>query len=214
MSSPPPPPLHGVVVPVKPAAIAKSRLGALGDSVRRELVVSFAADTVSAALAAPSVGGVLAVTDDHALARVLLDLGAQVVPDATVDDLNASLGQAVAEVLRRWPTMRVAALCADLPCLRPEELELALSSAPGDRACFVADRAGIGTTFLAAPTRALFTPRFGTGSRAAHLAAGALELDLDVPTLRRDVDTPEDLRQALELGVGRRTAAVVAGSRL
>ena len=42
-----------------------------------------------------------------------------------------------------------------------------------------------------------FAPRFGAGSRDAHVSEGAHELvEIDVPTLRRDVDTPDDLRRA------------------
>jgi 2-phospho-L-lactate/phosphoenolpyruvate guanylyltransferase len=52
-----------------------------------------------------------------------------------------------------------------------------------------------------------FRPAFGLASRARHAARGAIELGLtDVPGLRRDVDTPADLRGAAELGLGTRTA--------
>jgi 2-phospho-L-lactate guanylyltransferase len=38
---------------------------------------------------------------------------------------------------------------------------------------------------------------------------GASRLDLALPRLRRDVDTPADLEAALALGVGPRTATAV-----
>ena len=42
------------------------------------------------------------------------------------------------------------------------------------------------------------------------LALGAYELDLPgVPSVRRDVDTPGDLRAVLDLGTGPRTTAIV-----
>jgi 2-phospho-L-lactate guanylyltransferase len=208
-------PGYAVVVPVKRPAIAKSRLSALGDRVRRELVVAFAADTITAALGASCVSEVLAVTDDHQLARDLSDLGADVIPDGIADDLNGSLVLAVAEAGRRWPDLRVAALCADLPALRSAELSRALSAAPEDRQCFVCDKQRSGTTLLVAPSPDLFEPRFGNGSREAHLDVGAAELDIvDVPTLRRDVDTTDDLADAIELGVGSHTAVVASGLRL
>lgn len=214
MSTPDPSPRYGVIVPAKPPSLAKSRLRELGDGVRRDLVVAFAADTISAALESPLVGAVLAVTDDHAFARGLSELGAHVIPDATADDLNGSLAEAAAEVCRRWPELRIAALCADLPSLRAEELTRALAATRADRASFVADAAGVGTTLLAAPTAERFTPRFGAESRLAHLEAGAEELELTVATLRQDVDTPADLTAALALGVGARTAMVLTGLRL
>jgi 2-phospho-L-lactate guanylyltransferase len=208
-------PEYGVVVPVKPTAVAKSRLAHLGDAVRRELVAAFAADTVSAALESPLVKVVLVVTDDHLLARDLAGLGAQAMPDGRSGDLNGSLVQAAAELARRWPDLRIAALCADLPTLRPDELSTALGAACDERQSFVADEQRTGTTLLAAPDAARFEPCFGPGSRQAHLAVGAMELDLaDVPSLRRDVDTSEDLADALRIGVGARTSSVAGGLRL
>ncbi|MGH3240911.1 MAG: 2-phospho-L-lactate guanylyltransferase, partial [Spirillospora sp.] len=56
-----------------------------------------------------------------------------------------------------------------------------------------------------------FAPAFGTGSRAAHRARGAREVLLPgTDSVRRDVDTLDDLRAALTLGTGPRTAAVAA----
>jgi len=215
MSTPSPQHRYGIVVPVKPPAVAKSRLLDMGDSMRRELVVAFAVDTIDAAMASPPVDVMLAVTDDHQFARELRHLGAHVIPDGTADDLNASLAQAAAEIQRRWPGLRVGALCADLPALRSDELTRALGEVPADRAIFVADTEGVGTTLLVAPTLELFLPHFGTRSRQAHLDADAMELELaDVPTLRRDVDTPADLTAALKLGVGTRTSLLTAGLRL
>lgn len=201
----------GVVVPVKPPAFAKSRLGRLGDTVRRDLASAFAVDTVTAALRCEHVAMVLAVTDDHLLAAELVGLGAHVLPDGTTDDLNMTLVLAAAEVVRRRPGLRVAALCADLPALRPEDLDRALAAAPADRMGFVADADGIGTTLVTAPDLGGFRPAFGAGSRSAHLDLGAAEYVADDATsLRRDVDTPADLAAALELGIGARTSQVTA----
>jgi len=215
MSTPSPQDRYGIVVPVKPPSVAKTRLLEMGDAMRRELVVAFAVDTINAAIASPVVDVVLAVTDDQDLGCELSDLGAQVIPDGTANDLNASLAQAAAEVHRRWPSLRICALCADLPALRSDELTRALEEVPADRALFVADTEGVGTTLLVAPALELFLPHFGTRSRLAHLDTGAIELELtDVHTLRRDVDTPADLAAAIKLGVGSRTSILTAGLRL
>jgi len=215
MSTSSPQDRYGIVVPVKPPSVAKSRLVDMGDAMRRELVVAFAVDTINAAMASPLVDVVLAVTDDHDLAGELSDLGAHLIPDGTADDLNSSLAQAAAEVHRRWPGLRIGALCADLPALRSGELTRALGEVPTDRALFVADTEGVGTTLLVAPALELFLPHFGRGSRQAHLDAGAIELELTgVHTLRRDVDTPADLAAAIKLGVGSRTSMLTAGLSL
>jgi 2-phospho-L-lactate guanylyltransferase len=78
-------------------------------------------------------------------------------------------------------------------------------------AAFVPDAAGVGTTLYAVPPGGEFLPLFGGASRARHAAAGVTELALAGLTgLRRDVDTPGDLREALALGVGPFTKAVAA----
>jgi 2-phospho-L-lactate guanylyltransferase len=199
-----------VVVPVKRLVTAKSRLASLGDDVRRELVGAFVTDTVSALLDTPCVARVLVVTDEVALAGWLAGLGVAAIPDASSDDLNETLVQGAAELLRRDPGLRPAAVCADLPALRPEELSEVLATVPPDRVAFVADAAGVGTTLYTSPALESFQPQFGFRSREAHHRAGAVELDTtSAPSLARDVDTPDDLRSALELGVGNRTSFVL-----
>jgi 2-phospho-L-lactate guanylyltransferase len=117
----------------------------------------------------------------------------------------------------------VAALPADLPALRTEDLTAALRAAeevawstagtaygPEPLRGFVPDAAGTGTVLLAAPPGARLEPCFGWGSAAAHVTSGAVELTGDWPGLRRDVDTAADLAEAVALGVGARTSAVSA----
>lgn len=203
--------MWSLVVPLKPLALAKSRLGATaGDAVRPGLALSFAQDTVCAVLACRAVADVVVVTDDPVASRKLSALGARTVRDVPGRGLNAALRHG-AEAARTGPAgsgVPVAALGADLPALRPAELERVLVAAAAHPRAFVADAAGVGTTLLAAsPGRAL-EPAFGGASRARHAASGAVELDLgDVPGVRRDVDTADDLRAALELGVGPHTEA-------
>ena len=205
---------YAVLVPVKRPAVAKSRLGGLGDPARIDLAHAFAADTVAAVLACPLVARVLVVTDDHLLARQLSDLGADVIPDGA-SDLNGTLVQAAAEMHRRDPHLGLVALCADLPALRSTELTIALEAADPASMSFVADEKRTGTTAVVAPTLELFRPSFGPGSRRQHLQRGAFEVDgIDVPGLRRDVDDPDDLAAAIELGVGPRTAMVTTALRL
>jgi 2-phospho-L-lactate guanylyltransferase len=136
-------------------------------------------------------------------------LGAAGAPD---DRLNAALVHAAQLAAIQWPGSGIAALSADLPALRPSELSRALRAAaalPGGHAAFVADAQGVGTTLYATAPGADFRPVFGGASRLRHAAEGARELLLDgIPGLRRDVDTPDDLRTAVGLGAGPRTMAV------
>lgn len=197
-----------VVVPVKPPARGKSRLVGPPDDRRRDLAAAFALDTVTTCLAAERVGAVLVVTDDVAFAARLGGLGCTAIPDGVSGDLNATLREAAAEARRRWPDLVPAALCADLPALRPDDLDEALGRATAGRASFVADATGMGTTLYTAPYDE-FAPRFGEASRRSHLDAGAREIDGDLVTLRRDVDDLDDLGAAAALGVGAHTAALL-----
>ena len=198
-----------VVVPVKPPAFGKSRLVGMTDEHRQELAKAFALDTVRAAASTPGVEAVLVVTDDFRLAAAMRALGCAVMPDGASDDVNATLVQAAAEVVRRWPDAVPVALCADLPALRPAELGEVLTDAvehvATGRAVFVRDRAGVGTTMYAAPADR-FAPSFGLDSAARHADAGAVEVGSHASSVRTDVDDLADLGAALVAGVGPHTS--------
>lgn len=200
---------YAVLVPVKPPAVGKSRLAGVTSGARRALAEAFAEDTARACLDSPRVGAVLAVTDDAAFSEVLSALGCLAIPDGVAGDLNGTLRQAAAEARRRWPDLLPAAVCADLPALRADDLDKVLGSLTTAHPCFVPDAAGVGTTVYIAGHDE-FDPRFGAGSREAHLDAGARELADAPASVRRDVDDPDDLSEAARLGLGPSTAAVLA----
>jgi 2-phospho-L-lactate/phosphoenolpyruvate guanylyltransferase len=197
-----------LVIPVKVLALAKSRLTGLAGPARAELALAMAADTVTAACAAA--GSVIVVTDDAQARAELSGLGALVVPDQPGDGLNAALRYGAAQADELWPGRGRAGLAADLPAVGAAELGLVLAAAAGAAEAFVPDAAGTGTTLYAAGPGVAFQPRFGPGSRAAHLSAGAVELAIPgLAGLRRDVDTLDDLRDAARIGLGPHTAAAV-----
>ncbi|WP_157250892.1 2-phospho-L-lactate guanylyltransferase [Nonomuraea typhae] len=203
-----------LVIPVKTLVAAKTRLAAATGPHRTRLAVAVACDTVSAALSCPLVARVIVVTADPAAAGPLAALGADVVHDPD-RGLNTALRTGAAHAVRLAPDAPVGALQADLPTLRPAELAAVLTAAAEHDQAFVPDALDVGTTFYGVRPGVPFTPRFGGESRAKHLAGGAKELDLaGIDSVRRDVDTPGDLRAAVALGLGRHTAAVVADLRL
>ncbi len=206
-----------LVVPVKRLAAAKTRLADEARGHRTELALAFALDTTAAALACDQVRSVVAVTNEPEAAERLQDIGAMVVADAPDAGLNPALMHGAKAALHAYPDAAVGALAADLPALRAAELAAALSQAPYAGAAFVTDVQGSGTTAVLARRRTEFSPAFGPASAQAHRNAGYHELTGAFPSLRQDVDTPEDLRRAVELGVGPRTAAVfnrLAGHRV
>lgn len=196
-----------LIVPVKRLDAAKSRLrGAFPNRV--DLVLALLLDTVTAALSADGVRRVLVVCEDDRVPPALRGTGADCVDQRGLPGLNEALEYG-AGVLRSGNRRGViGALQADLPALRPDELDKALAEASGRRA-FCADRQGTGTTLLLSAPGKPLGPRFGAGSAAAHLASGAVPITEPVPTLRCDLDTTEDLAAACALGLGPRTSTLV-----
>lgn len=201
-----------LVLPFKGGPNAKSRLAAPA-----VLATAIALDCLEAVLATAAVGEVVVVTADPLLAAAARDAGARVrgesrpgsgLPAAIEDGLSGLQGPC-------------AVLLGDLPALRPEELNAALKQAEetlttvpaGAGAAppmvFVPDADNVGTVLLAALGPAAMRPAFGPDSARRHTESGALRLDLDLPSLRRDVDTQADLAVATALGLGRRTWSIV-----
>lgn len=189
-----------LLVPVKALSLAKSRLSVAGTGGREPLMRAFALDAIAAAVQSPAVAQVHVVTDD---AGFEVD-GVRRLPDEGDGDLNRALHHASLRVRLDDPHVAVAALCADLPSLRPADLTEALSAGLTPR-WFVADAAGTGTTLLAAGPGVGLEPHFGAGSARRHEESGAAPVKAALASLRRDVDTEDDLAAARELGVGQHT---------
>jgi len=198
-----------IVVPVKRLAVAKTRLAERAE-VRADLALAMALDTVAAAHAAVAVAQVVVVTDEPSAAEAVTRMGALVVADAPDAGLNPALVHGARAAADLDPRLAVAALSSDLPSLRSGDLDGVLEVALLHDRCLVSDADGTGTTLLAARDAGSFTPRFGPSSRQAHLDSGAYDATVDAaPSLRRDVDTPDDLRAAVELGIGPATSAAL-----
>ncbi len=197
-----------VLVPVKTLTRAKSRLSHAIPAERGDLMRAFAEDALDAVLRSPSADRVYVVTDEPGFERD----GIERLPDEGDGDLNRALTHASLRARLAAPDVGVAALCADLPCLLTEDLDAALGSGLSPR-WFVADAAGTGTSLLVAGPGVDLDPHFGSGSARRHEESGAVPVRADLPTLRRDVDTDDDLAAARALGVGVHTAEVLARHR-
>lgn len=200
-----------LVVPVKRLELAKTRLGPPYDRHRRDLALAFALDTTAAALACRLVEAVVVVTDEPDAATALRDIGAETVADEPAAGLNPALSHGVNAAARRHPGRGAGALSADVPALRPDELTLVLERAVAHPSSFLRDAEGTGTTLVLGRTPGDLRPSFGHDSARRHLHAGLVEVDgEDVASVRRDVDTADDLQVARSLGVGPHTAALLA----
>lgn len=198
-----------VVVPVKPSVRAKSRLDVAGVG-RADLARAIALDTLAAATACDAVSLVVVVTDDAALAREAAMIPAlRFVPEGDAAGLDAAVAAGVCAV---DPTGRMprAALLGDLPALRSADLAEALRAAASVSRGVVPDAEGTGSTLVTAGVGVVWASSFGDGSFERHVALGCAVLPIaDASTLRRDVDTADQLEVARALGLGPRTAALL-----
>jgi 2-phospho-L-lactate guanylyltransferase len=206
------------IVPVKRLALAKTRLH-LADAGREDLALAFALDAIAALLDAQRISRIVVVTDDrrarHAIDDAFTDHvrpPVSIVPDVPDAGLNTALMHGAHTARELSPTTAVVAVSADLPALRATEVDAFLAHVEHLEApcAFLSDASGTGTTMLTAAAGHELHPQFGRRSRAAHRADGAIEVDLDAPGARRDVDTLVDLWDARRMGVGPATTDALA----
>ncbi|WP_100812745.1 MULTISPECIES: 2-phospho-L-lactate guanylyltransferase [unclassified Microbacterium] len=199
-----------VIIPVKPTALGKSRLGpdAAG---RHGLAAAVALDTVHAAYAARNVREVIVVTDDPHLSEELGGIsGISVLREDGPRGVDGAIAYG-ARTLDR--AVARAALLGDLPALRPQDLDRALTLAEAHDRAVVPDAEGTGSTLVTARGGIDLVTSFGVGSLDRHAAAGCRVLNVARgSTLRRDVDTAAHLETARTLGLGERTAALLPQS--
>jgi 2-phospho-L-lactate guanylyltransferase len=180
-----------IVVPLKPAASGKSRLGS-SERVVRAIGVA----TVRAAAAAPGVAEVVVVTADPQTADAL-----DRMPRVRVVREHAPRGLrlAIASGLATIPSgTRRAVLLGDLPALRPADLVRALAAAARHPRAFVADAPGTGTTLVTARAGVSWRSAFGRASASRHRALGLVQVPVSLrSSLRHDVDTPRQLARAI-----------------
>jgi len=185
------------VIPVKPIAFGKSRLG-LGP----ELARAIALDTVAAVVACEAVGRVIVVTADAGFRPADVEIVAETAPVGI--DAAVRAGAALAANRPR------AALLGDLPALRPADLAEALALAAAHPRAFVADQEGLGTTLVTAAAGVPLTSAFGSDSARKHRELGLVALTVPAgSTVAADVDTVEQLARAAALGLGPATRAVM-----
>lgn len=208
-----------VLIAVKDLAAAKSRLAAeFSGPERTRLVLAMLSDTVAAADAVSLVDSVTVVTPDPLVAQTARSLGARVFDEPVGDPsqppdarLNHAFASAAAALRRaELAGVDIIALQADLPALRPAELEQAYASARRGGRSLVVDHHGTGTAALILKdSPGQLEPLFGVDSARRHAESGAPTLDGIWPGLRLDVDTAVDVRAAHRLGVGPATATVL-----
>jgi 2-phospho-L-lactate/phosphoenolpyruvate guanylyltransferase len=200
------------LIPAKPPHLGKQRLNSLPADQRIALATAFTLDTLRAVRDCELVSRVYLISTDPQLGMSAAGLGVDTLLDPAPDPLPGPRGfndmlRAAAQEVVAEADQALMVVPGDLPALTPHALAEALGRWLPHRPAFVPDRAGTGSTLYVALANE-FDPRYGPGSRAAHLASGAQELAA-ADCLRQDVDHPGDLEAAFALGVGPHTAAAL-----
>ena len=199
-----------VVVPVKPAALGKTRLTAAGTD-REALARAIALDTIAAAAATPRVSHVLVVTDDAEVSALVSQWPAvDVIAEGDVRGLDAAIALGTVSAGQGAPR---AALLGDVPALTPHDLDAALELAGQVERGLVPDAEGTGSTLVTARPGAVRVSALGADAAARHRLLGCTDLAVSRgSTLRGGVGAAARVAGAVALGVGPRTAAVLAAA--
>lgn len=193
-------------MPMKDMSRAKTRL-AETRARRRQFAIVMARDTLCAVANSDAVEGVVVVCEREE------DVESFALPGVTVAvrpglDINDAIRAGVALARSGRDRVNVASLPGDLPYLRSSELDVVLDRAASMPRGVVGDRTGSGTTLLTALAGVELEPRYGPGSLAQHIDAGAAQISVPAWSgIRRDVDLQSDLAPTPALG--RRTSALL-----
>jgi 2-phospho-L-lactate guanylyltransferase (CobY/MobA/RfbA family) len=126
------------------------------------------------------------------------------VGEVVVADGPGGQGQAVAAALAGLEG-HILVVNADLPCVTPADLRALEAATPADGVVLVEARDGT-TNALGLASPRLFHAVYGAGSAARFRALGAVRAE--IPNIRDDVDTPDDLAR-LQDRLGPRTRAAL-----
>ena len=217
--------MNAAVVPIKKLAAGKSRLhGVLEREHVEALCLAMMQDVVAALIATPSVDRVVVATPDASAADAARELGAEAFegPDP---GLNAAIESATARLANEGATL-VMTVLGDVAAAEPEDFERLIletrsaASQPsrGETTATVglAPSADGGTAALARMPAQAIAARFGADSAARHRAEAASQgvqlVELDLLSLRLDLDRPNDVEAFLagRRGGGPRTRACLA----
>lgn len=179
------------IIPLKGLGQRKTRLASrLDEDQRRRLsdsLFNHVADVLAACPAISEVALLSHARPDAWTGRYFQDDGR---------GLNAELERAATDLASR----PLLVIHADLPLVRPDDVT-ALLAATATGVAIASDRRGRGTNALALRNPSGFRFGFGIDSLAHHQeAANGLAHVVRRPGLSLDIDTPEDLDAAIELG--------------
>ncbi|MEY3683666.1 MAG: coenzyme F420-0:L-glutamate ligase [Chloroflexota bacterium] len=187
------------VLPFRSIDTAKSRMAPLlSEAERREFSARLLERTLLALGRATRISNVILVSPDP-LARALARSGGHEALDDGGSELNAAISLGVAQATASGASAALI-LPVDLAEISATNLDALVSGWSGRQPGLLASPDG-GTSALLVPLPRTFTPRFGANSAAAHrteLSRDGAPVEALTSPLAADLDTPDDLRVAMQ----------------
>ena len=207
-----------ILVPVKDLSKAKQRLSALlSPEERLELAQAMCHDVLGTLANWKKRPTVAVVTNDSFARDLAIRFGFDVIEDSENAGETDAIEMATAVCSERGETSTLV-VPADIPLIEIAELEKIREAAPAQGALLVPDAAGRGTNAAWRAPANLFPLRFGNDSFVPHLAAakatGLAYVVLELPSVARDFDRPEDLGVVADAAGERRSQKLLRGWNL
>ncbi len=184
-----------VLLPVKGLSDAKQRLApALKPAERSALARAMLTDVLAAISGSHSTERAIVITASPEVRDLSLGFGFEVVDESIVAGHSAAVNRMTSEL--RTVSSRLLSIASDLPTLRAEEIDRVLD-ADCEGLALIPSRDQTGTNGVLMQPGCRIEMDYGADSLRRHLASAKacrLRVDvLDIPGIRFDVDTPQDL---------------------
>lgn len=196
------------IIPIRSFTGGKTRLRT-AQAKTPSLIQAFADDVIHACSTCSEISRTVVVSPDPQVLALAQGRGCEIFQEQGATGINTAI-----EVARTNIEGPVIAILGDTPCITGEILAMVLDEARDHSSSFVADTAGVGSTMWCIQPTSSASSHFGHHSRAEHRAHGAVELGAhnaspEWARARRDVDTDIDLWDAIRLGLGPASSALL-----
>ncbi|MBT6095262.1 MAG: 2-phospho-L-lactate guanylyltransferase [Rhodospirillaceae bacterium] len=187
------------VVPVKNFERAKTRLaGSLPPTRRRQFCRAMLCDTLKALRDAPSLGGIVVVTNDPDAIDIARSYGADVLNDPNESGPSAAVSLGAQWLAKIESCTGMFAVMADTPLVTADELQSVLTNhGPAPAVTLIPARDGIGTNAaICSPTNVIalcFDGKSFPLHRKLAKMRGAEVNIVRMASFGLDIDTAEDL---------------------
>ena len=186
-----------ILVPIKNLSSAKQRLSLILSPERRfELAQAMCEDVLQTLYDWPGRPAISLVTSDPFARTLAARFNFEVIDDDENGGETNAISMATTVCLARGATSTLI-IPADIPLIEISDLQKIMDAAPQRGSVLATDAAHRGTNAAYRAPGDLFPLRFGNDSFLPHLASaratGLPCIVLELPSLARDVDRPEDL---------------------